>query len=391
MGKRIITLILIITTIFSLSACMSKEKQEEVKKLEKEAMESIQEFLQENYSEYKIKDTEQIVEGNFLEGYDITNLTKFVIKKKDTSHTLLYNAKTKEVWSSENYNKVINEIKTELEKTQPLNTAYKSKIVLNHQLTESYQVIKFEDKSLNDILEKQKVNPFEYQIEATYFFTNKENFAPENIELEPVFTNLINLTVNLFNSKEKIEADNYKIYQEPKFNMIDQIRIYDVNYQDNEQPKEYKAEYSHYFAKECNGMYFVYNNNYFNVEVEKVNGEDIDFTNSSTYPDIKFTRTGEAYRIESEETVSYLEGLSASYHYDNVFGTKTTVKVENSSRLEIYRKKQNNKMDYYYDSKENRINEFHYTGVGDYASEYFYSNPINLNRTIVFLNKQDKK
>ena len=117
MKKRIIAIFLIIITIFSLSACMSKEQKAEVEEKEKIATEAIKEFLDENYNGFKIESVNQVVNGNALQGYDITDITKFIIKNKNTSYVLYYEKETGNVWSSENYEKIVSEIKNEVNYT----------------------------------------------------------------------------------------------------------------------------------------------------------------------------------------------------------------------------------------------------------------------------------
>lgn len=390
MKKRIIAIVLIIITIFSLSACMSKEQKAKVEEKEKIATELMKDFLDENYNGFKIKSVNQVVNGNVFQGYDITDITKFVIKNKNISYVLYYEKETGNVWSNENYEKIVNEIKDELKKTLPLNKAYESQIFIHPQIDDSFKAVRFEDKSLKDIIKRQQDNPFEYKIDAYYYLLSENDFTPENLKLDSVFTNLTNLELTVFNSKVKLEPNALHNANDYKFNINDTIKIYDVNYQkDENKEKEYIVDYRHYDTVKCDDMYFVYNGHYFDVSVNKVDGEDIDFTQSSTYPKTEFKRTNKAYEIESENKKEFLETLSHKYTYTNTFGTETNVRENNAGELIIYKKKSNDSMEFYYDSVEKRIEEFHFTN--EYASQMFYSKSYGFDRTILFLNKIKEK
>lgn len=387
MKKRIIAIFLMIVIIFSLSACMSKEQKAEIEEKEKIATELIKDFLSENYNGFKIESVNQVVYGNALQGYDITDITKFVIKNKKTSYVLYYEKETGNVWSNENYEKIVAEIKDELKKTLPLNKAYESQVFINPQIDDSFKAVRFEDKSLKDIIKRQQDNPFEYKIDAYFYLLSQNNFTPENLKLDSVFTNLTNLELTVFNSKIKLEPNALYNANDYKFNINDTIKICDVNYQkDENKEKEYIVNYQHYNSYKCDDMYFVYNDHYFNVSVNKVNGENIDFTQSSTYPQTEFKRTNKAYEIQSESRKEFLETLSHKYTYVNIFGTETNVRENNAGELIIYKKKSNDTMEFYFDSAETRIEEFHFTN-GEYASEILYSKSYGFNRILLFLNK----
>ena len=388
MKKHIIAIFLIIVIIFSLSACMSKEQKAEIEEKEKIATELIKDFLSENYNGFKIESVNQVVYGNALQGYDITDITKFVIKNKKTSYVLYYEKETGNVWSNENYEKIVAEIKDELKKTLPLNKAYKSQVFIHPQIDEDFKAIRFEDKTLKDIIKRQQDNPFEYKMNAYYYLLSQSNFTPENLKLDSVFTNLINLELTVFNSNVKLEPDALHNVNDYKFNINDTIKIYDVNYQkDENKEKEYIVDYKHYDNVKCDDMYFVYNGHYFDISVDKVSGEDINFTSSSTYPDMEFKRTNQAYEIISDTKKEFLETLSHKYTYANIFGTETNVRENNAGELIIYKKKSNDTMEFYFDSAETRIEEFHFTN-GEYASEIFYSKSYGFDRKLLFLKEK---
>ena len=367
---------------------MSKEQKAEIEEKEKIATELIKDFLSENYNGFKIESVNQVVYGNALQGYDITDITKFVIKNKKTSYVLYYEKETGNVWSNENYEKIVAEIKDELKKTLPLNKAYKSQVFIHPQIDEDFKAIRFEDKTLKDIIKRQQDNPFEYKMNAYYYLLSQSNFTPENLKLDSVFTNLINLELTVFNSNVKLEPDALHNVNDYKFNINDTIKIYDVNYQkDENKEKEYIVDYKHYDNVKCDDMYFVYNGHYFDISVDKVSGEDINFTSSSTYPDMEFKRTNQAYEIISDTKKEFLETLSHKYTYANIFGTETNVRENNAGELIIYKKKSNDTMEFYFDSAETRIEEFHFTN-GEYASEIFYSKSYGFDRKLLFLKEK---
>lgn len=109
--KKILSIFLIFTLIFSLSACISKEDKQKIADYESNAKTVMTEFLNEHYEDYEITKVEHLtfVPGGsfYTELYDSTEI---LAKINNKEYTFYYNQITKEIFSNINLTDVNNEL-----------------------------------------------------------------------------------------------------------------------------------------------------------------------------------------------------------------------------------------------------------------------------------------
>lgn len=285
--KKQILCVVSLLVVMLLTGCMSESVREEVESLEAEAKNKMEDFLDEEFSDYKIKEVEHIVSGNFIEGWDISQNTRFEVKIDGDNYVFVYRASDDTYWSNYYYDEIIEDFKDMLDEYDALEDADSCELSIGMQVSSpDVYVLLHEDENLESVIEREKNGECFYQSEAFYYYSNERNFCPEELRLDSIYEKMSNLHLVLYNTDGE-GKDNE--------NMLDTIECNDYHYDED----EIYITYTHNKWVEVDGMKFSYNDHYYDVEITPID-YDTDDPPRKYYTDVDFKYTDEAYSIKAD-------------------------------------------------------------------------------------------
>lgn len=286
MKKNTIGTILLIAIIFLLTGCVSQELREQAKQYKKEGEVKLKAFLEDEFDTFTIDNVEQAIIGNTGTGYQVSAYTTCTVEINGQSYFFAYNRETDTYWSNYYYDEVIDGLEVKLAEYGILGNAESCSLEIGILVEDvDARLLLHEDKNVDDVLECKNTGEYDYSIWAYYYFSNESNFEPKQINLDSLFEEISDIYINLRNTDGKGKE---------KYNIKDEI-VYNANDYDG---KEVQVAYYHNKIVKVNGVYFLYNDNYYNVEVSETE-YDIEDPNRTLYENKDLKYTEEAYLVKA--------------------------------------------------------------------------------------------
>lgn len=286
--KKILSILVILTLIFSLSACMPKEVKQKKLDYENNAKVVMTEFFNEHYDNYEITKIEHLTfvpdGGAFKELHDSTEiLTK--INGKD--YVFYYNQITKEIFSNINNENVNNELSGYFDQYNFPKDYYKNSIkIKSYNYEYETDVLNIEDDTLEKVIKRNRESEETYyEIYGDFYYENKD-ITYESFEIKEFLSNLRYVSINFYNVNNNYNENPYD------FNILKKIRFYVGDY--NKTPSVNLTEYK---SIEKDGIYFVYTPKYFDINVQKISKDAEQLTDDIT--NRKYKSNGIWYQINA--------------------------------------------------------------------------------------------
>lgn len=315
--KKHILLPLSLIMAISISGCMPKELREEVASLEAEAKDKMDDFLDKEFSDYKITEVEQIVSGNAIEGWDISQDTRFEVKIDGDNYVFVYSASDDTYWSNYYYGEIIEDFKDMLDEYDALEDADSCELNIGMKVSgPNVYVLLHEDKDLESVIEREEDGECYYESEAFYYYSNERDFCPKELELDSIYEDISNLHLVLYNT----DGDG-----RDRDNIIDTIECNDYHYDED----EIYITYYHNKWVEIGEMKFSYNDNYYDVEITPID-YDNDDPPRKYYTEVDFKYNDEAYAIEADR-VGDIELDRGNYNESYINENDVTVHITESN------------------------------------------------------------
>ena len=260
--RRTLAIFIAIITLFLLTGCMSSEQQEEAKNLEKNATKYMEAYLSENHPTFEIVIAKQIIDGDFINGYNVTALTKVIVKEDKKEYTFYYNKDTNDVLSNVCYESIITEFNTKLNQNKTLKRAFKNETKID---CFGYKVTVDGHKTLNDIIEFAKTNTNVYSFDAAYYFNNESNFNPKDLGVVDLYDAFPNMNLSLYNT-----PDGKPKSKELWFEYIDIIECQnDVD--ETTKERVINISHKHRTLQKVDDVMYSFDNRYIDFTVNKSN------------------------------------------------------------------------------------------------------------------------
>ena len=346
---------LMIATI--LSGCLSEKEREEVKALERAAKEKMEAFLEDEFEDYKILEYEQYVDLGFLESNYISDITEFSVKIDGEKYVFAYCADSDTYWSNYYFDEIFDDLKDKLSNYEILNEAYNYEINIygNEIRVLEEKLFLHEDKNVDDVIDRMK-NSDAYNMKCSYYFNNKSNFNPTDLGLDCIYNDFSNLKLDLYNTEKDIYDPAY---------VLDR-----VTYEDSDRNGyRINVEYSHKKLVFESGRYFSYDDNFYDVNITYIEYDEND-PERTNYPETKFKRWGEAYKIKIEK-VADIDIKMVETSFVNESGIEVKVVYEDYQYLNMYFAKDMYENKYLYNSYSKRMENIYSYGEGIYADNKF--------------------
>lgn len=358
MNKRVKFVVLIATVMAMLIGCMPEELREEVKQKEREAKAYMEDFLEDEFGDYKILSYELITGGNVIEGWDISSITIFEVKIDGDEYMFAYDCDDDSYWSNYYYEEIVEDLENELSEYGILENADSSKInVGKHILNPDVYLLLHEDEDLDDVIDRIQDGKEEYYTECYFYFNNEKDFNPTDIALEYIYEDFSDMHLVLYNTDGE---------GKDTVNITDTLEYRDSSYEEN----EIRITYSHNKFIYLNGMYFSYDDNYLDVDISSTDFDEDD-PDRVTYVDTEFNRWGEAFRVEIEQ-IAETEEVEEKYSYVSEYGFTVDVTYECFQRFQIYYEHGKYTDKYMYNSCSQRMENIYEYGAGDYYIEHLW-------------------
>lgn len=340
--KKIIGLISLILIFICLTGCLSDEQKKLVKQYEEEATKVMKDYLAENYSGAKILDAEQVVTFNTGFGYTISDITKFSIKYKNKYYIFYYDKDKKIVYSNVNYNKITEEIKNYIIQNDSFNTeslsSFSVKIVGVNGMDFSYEVIRDSDKTLEDFLNTNNMDKYEYETEVEFIYNNINNFVVKDFFAENSFREFKNLKIIIKNYTNDLCSDYMQTYNsllEENKAFIDYVHKKSILYEDVE---------------------VIYDDRYINLQIAKTDNYEQD-PERNFYTGKEFVPINLAYAWNAE-IIKPFESSKGNYTTEK--GLNVEYSESQNSKLYIVLPEEKFQETYYKSIRENMFDKIDY-------------------------------
>ena len=340
--KKIIGLISLILVFSCLTGCLSDEQKKLVKQYEEEATKVMKDYLAENYSGAKILDAEQVVTFNTGFGYTISDITKFSIKYKTKYYIFYYDKDKKIVYSNVNYNKITEEIKNYIIQNDSFNTeslsSFSVKIVGVNGMDFSYEVIRDSDKTLEDFLNTNNMDKYEYETEVEFIYNNINNFVVKDFFAENSFREFKNLKIIIKNYTNDLCSDYMQTYNsllEENKAFVDYVHKKSILYEDVE---------------------VIYDDRYINLQIAKTDNYEQD-PERNFYTGKEFVPINLAYAWNAE-IIKPFESSKGNYTTEK--GLNVEYSESQNSKLYIVLPEEKFQDTYYKSLRENMFDKVDY-------------------------------
>lgn len=340
--KKIIGLISLILIFSCLTGCLSDEQKKLVKQYEEEATKVMKDYLAENYSGAKILDAEQVVTFNTGFGYTIHDITKFSIKYKTKYYVFYYDKNKKIVYSNVNYNKITEEIKNYIIQNDSFNTeslsSFSVKIVGVNGMDFSYEVIRDSDKTLEDFLNTNNMDKYEYETEVEFIYNNINNFVVKDFFAENSFREFKNLKIIIKNYTNDLCSDYMQTYNsllEENKAFVDYVHKKSILYEDVE---------------------VIYDDRYINLQIAKTDNYEQD-PERNFYKGKSFVPINLAYAWNAE-IIKPFESSKGNYTTEK--GLNVEYSESQNSKLYIVLPEEKFQDTYYKSLRENMFDKVDY-------------------------------
>ena len=340
--KKIIGLISLILIFICLTGCLSDEQKKLVKQYEEEATKVMKDYLAENYSGAKILDAEQVVTFNTGFGYTISDITKFSIKYKTKYYIFYYDKDKKIVYSNVNYNKITEEIKNYIIQNDSFNTeslsSFSVKIVGVNGMDFSYEVIRDSDKTLEDFLNTNNMDKYEYETEVEFIYNNINNFVVKDFFAENSFREFKNLKIIIKNYTNDLCSDYMTTYNslfEENKAFVDYVHKKSILYEDVE---------------------VIYDDRYINLQIAKTDNYEQD-PERNFYTGKEFVPINLAYAWNAE-IIKPFESSKGNYTTEK--GLNVEYSESQNSKLYIVLPEEKFQETYYKSIRENMFDKIDY-------------------------------
>lgn len=331
--------------MFLLTACgMSLAEKKEAKELESVAKKELKFFLKEEFDNFKIKETEQLVSENEMEGFDISDITQFVVEIDDEDYVFAYDAETKKIWSNYHYAKIIQDVESKLNESDVLEQAERCEIQISMSFSPDVELVLHEDDTWEDVLNRINSDRDVYLIEAFYYYTDQKDFQTFCYQLDKIYEDISCLKINMYNTNEEYK-ENGGLH-----NVMDSIECQDKYTTDEEGQEEIYITYMHNKRVKIDNLLFVYNDHFYDIDITSIEYDENDPPITYYYyQQVDFVCTGQAYEIKGK-FISDKERYNSSY-------TETYV---NANEVVVY-------------ITEDKINQFAiYYPCEDFENQYLY-------------------
>ena len=308
MKKKVFLAIVSIMVVFLLTGCISWELKNEAKQYKKEGEAKLKAFLEEEFNEYTLNDVEQAITGNGGIGYRVSPFTTCTVTIDEKSYFFAYDRESDTYWSDYYYDEVVEGLKNKFAEYGILGNADSSSFVIGRYVSnlEAYLLL-YEDDNCDKFFECIQSGEYNYEVKCEYYFSNESNFTPAEVNLDFIQQEIGNLYMALYNT----DGNGTE-----KYNITDEI-FYNAKDYDGE---KMCISYCHYKIEKVNGLYFLYNDNYYDVEVAETEYKGKP-ENNDRYKDKKFEYTGEAYSIKATRLGDKdIENSDYTDNYVNEFG-----------------------------------------------------------------------
>jgi hypothetical protein len=206
-AKKIICLCLIFIIMISLTACLTPEQRSDAKMKAQAAELELEKFLESKYDKFKIKNSEQLILGNFLSGLTVSSITTFDVKVNGTWYKFAYDAQSDSVLCDINYADVLSELNKKLDEHDLLQKANYKDVAIN-VLGTDLNLLWYEDVSLDHVLKRAKEPSNTYQFVAKYRYIEKKNLDPENEHLDLIYDDIYPLSLTIVNNSADFDGIN---------------------------------------------------------------------------------------------------------------------------------------------------------------------------------------
>ena len=369
MGKRVkfIVLIAMIMTVFV--GCMPEELRREVKQKEQEARVNMEKFLKDEFGKFKIIGYELITGGNVIEGWDISSVTIFEVKIDGDNYFFAYDCDDDSYWSNYYYDEIVADLEDELSEYGILEYADSCEIAVGKHISNpNVNLLLHEDEDVKDVIDRIQDGEDEYFTECFFYFSNERNFNPTDVAMECVYEDFSNMHIVLYNTDG---------YGKDIINITDTLDYRDSSYEEN----KINVTYSHDKFIYIGGMYFSYDDNYLDVNISLTDFDEND-PDRTTYPDTKFRRWGEAFRVEIEQ-IAETEELENKYSYESENGFTVSVTYEYFQRFDMYFQQGKYTDKYMYNSYSQRMEDIYEYSGRNYSTDYLWFRDIGEARFVL--------
>ena len=287
--KKILSIFLIFTLIFSLSACISKEDKQKIADYESNAKTVMTEFFNEHYEDYEITKIEHLtfVPGGsiYTELYDSTEI---LVKINNKEYTFYYNQITKEIFSNINV-KNVNEELSELFNQYDFPKNYDKNSIKIKSVNYEYEtdVLNVEDDTLEKVMKRNNESQKAYyEVYGNFYYLNKDiNY--QEFDIKDFALNHRNVRIDFYNINEDYEKNPYD------FNIKNKVTFSF----DDEYDTAVGVNITEHNVIKQDGIYFVYTPKYFDINVQKISKDAEQLTDDIT--NRKYKSNGIWYQTNS--------------------------------------------------------------------------------------------
>ena len=149
-------------------------------------------------------------------------------------------------------------------------------------------------------------------------------------------------------------------------NITDTLDYKDSTYDEN----EIYVKYSHSKFVYVDGMYFSYDDNYYDIEISSIDYDEND-PERTTFVGTEFKRWGPAYSIEVEQ-ITETDNTEEKYDYVSEEGFTVNVTYSNFHRLEMYFTQGKYEEKYLYDSYSQRMEDIYIYSNKSYSTDHIW-------------------
>lgn len=358
MGKRVKFIVLIAMAMALLVGCMPEELRNEIKQKEREAKACMEDFLEDEFEDYKIVEYGLITSGNVIEGWDISSITIFEVKIDGHEYCFAYDLDDDSYWSNYYYDEIVDDLEDELSEYGILEYADSCEVnVGKHISNPNVNLLLHEDEDVEDVIDRIQDGEDEYFTECYFYFSNERDFNPEDVALEYIYEDFSNMHIVLYNT----DGDGKDL-----INITDTLDYKDSTYDEN----EIYVKYSHSKFVYVDGMYFSYDDNYYDIEISSIDYDEND-PERTTFVGTEFKRWGPAYSIEVEQ-ITETDNTEEKYDYVSEEGFTVNVTYSNFHRLEMYFTQGKYEDKYLYDSYSQRMEDIYIYSNKSYSTDHIW-------------------
>lgn len=354
---------------------LSDEQKKLVKQYEEEATKVMKDCLAENYSGAKILDAEQVVTFNTGFGYTISDITKFSIKYKTKYYIFYYDKDKKIVYSNVNYNKITEEVKNYIIQNDSFNTeslsSFSVKIVGVNGMDFSYEVIRDSDKTLEDFLNTNNMDKYEYETEVEFIYNNINNFVVKDFFAENSFGEFKNLKIIIKNYTNDLCSDYMQTYNslfEENKAFVDYVHKKSILYEDVE---------------------VIYDDRYINLQIAKTDNYEQD-PERNFYTGKEFVPINLAYAW-NVEIIKPFESSKGNYTTEK--GLNVEYSESQNSKLYIVLPEEKFQETYYKSIRENMFDkiDYHLENNGKFNLNWNLNSNSKKNEDVISFYKEKVK